>query len=1134
MKKRIFSIIAVAVLLCTLVASVSAAQIKNVIFMIPDGAGMNTFDLANDVKVAGGFDDTKFPNKTEVDSSPLLLKSYMAGTCITDNYMNQLTDSAAAGTALSTGVKTLGGYLCVDYRGRPKANVLEAAQSVGMSTGIVATYEWMHATPAAYGAHVTDRTDYKSIYEQMENQGIDVVLGSGYGAVSEYATIQNAVDRGYTIVSNRADLEKVRPGDRLWGNATNPSSPYDINLGADEPTLEQMTRAAITALSGNEKGFFLMVEGSKVDTGGHANDALATSSEYIAFDAAFAAAVEFAKGRNDTIVIATPDHDTGGMLYHDLLSQNPEAASAAVATIQNGADPSSISWTTGSHTQELVGVWAYIPEGVDTIKGLNPNVGDNEANRNDHVIDNTAFAPYIANLLGVDLDSLTDELFVDVTDIGTFDVETNKFTFNRGNKYVYRNQDKYYKDGTEISLDGKVAVLSAGKMYVPADMVEEADWDYVNSDSIQGTGTQDDPYLIDNAKNFLEFTNAVIGGEKYDGKYFLQRNDIDMSGIEGYTGMTGSHTFNGVYNGDGYNINVNISRAGEVGVFGVVNGTVVNVTVTGTLTSTDGMAASIARKVYGKLVNSVSFATLSGASGSASGLAMSVYGTIENCYFGGTIINGAKNPVAAVNGTAKNCYYVDTCGATQTTTGVTSVTQENVKSTFAATLNDGRNSAASSAGLDENDICYWRHNATTSLPELYVPVPYVTSVTVSPEVATVNKGETLKLTANVEGEYNPSTKVLWSIEATEDISDGTTIDENGLLTVDRFETASGFTVMAKSAVNGAVAGTAHITIGKALVISEDETIIAGDNALVVDAVSVNSGVTLTLGRGSYVFGEIQGEGSLVVSPNANIIVTGENKPEGYVEINLGDKQKSTNVRYAEVFGEQYTIRENNNLYGVIANEDMLVEITEKASKEAVVAESVRYFFVDVSEGTYTELSMNTFINNVNDLSIRVADPIGLRFKVKVNNDAKRESEEFEIVEYGFVIGLESRLINLGEQLNFNATNIVHGIAYNAEDGTDIVFDSSDDNWAVVTGVLINIPESCYDETVVSKTYTRIKIGESVYTVYGEPVVANTYEIAFISKGLDMTVEHKTVIDDIISKAEDMSPDLGFDVGVLYN
>ena len=464
-------------------------QIKNIIYLIPDGGGYGNYDFANDVKISGGFLVPEYKYKTRTTSKPMTMRSYLAGSMITLNYSGALTDSAAAGTALATGYKTHNGYVGINHEGKPVANILEAAQSIGMATGLVATYEWMHATPAAFSAHVLERTDYKNLYQQIENQGIDVVLGSGYGAVSDYATIDNATERGYTIVRTRDDLENVKPGDKIWGDATNNSSPYDIKLKEEQPTLAQMTEAAITALSGDKDGFFLMVEGSKVDTGAHANDAVVTTSEYLAFDAAFKVAVDFASQRTDTVVIAVPDHDTGAMRYKEI-----ENLGDAVINVQVGKDSDLVTWETTSHSTQNVGVWMYVPEGVEVIEGLNSTLGDTPETRENFVIDNTEIVPYLASLLEVDMDKLTDELFVDVTKAGEYNCEKEQFVFGNGDKYVFNNAAEYFENGKKISLDGKVAFEADGRFYVPSCMVSEEDMKFVTKAEDFGEETTDEAF----------------------------------------------------------------------------------------------------------------------------------------------------------------------------------------------------------------------------------------------------------------------------------------------------------------------------------------------------------------------------------------------------------------------------------------------------------------------------------------------------------------------------------------------------------------------------------------------------------------------------------------------------------------
>ena len=782
-------------------------KIKNIIMLIPDGGGYANYDLANDVKVSGGFLKPDYMYRTPTTNKPMTMRSYLAGSAITLNYQGALTDSAAAGTALATGHKTINGRLGIDHEGKPIANVLEAAQSIGMATGLIATYEWMHATPAAYSSHVMARDDYRNIYQQIENQGIDVVLGSGYGAVKDYATIDNAKERGYKIMTTREDLENVQPGDRLWGNATNNSSPYDINLKAEQPTLVQMTKAALTALSADEDGFFLMVEGSKVDSGGHANDAVVTTSEYLAFDAAFRAAVDFASRRTDTVVIASPDHDTGAMMYNDIPN-----LMEAVVNIQSGTDPESIQWETTSHSTQNVGVWMYVPEGVELIEGLNTTLGDTPETRENYVIQNTDIAPYIASLLGVDLGELTKELFVDVTDVGIYSSAVGKFTFNNGKKYVYKNTSEYVENGKKISLDGKIAFEVEGRFYVPSCMVTEEDLKHITEEGagqILGSGTEKDPYIIDEEWKFVEFTGSLLAGNDYSGKYLRQTKDLNLAGNKDYPGVGSDSTFAGVYDGGGYKINVNLVVPGDQCIFPYVTGKIMNLGTTGKIFSTgvedSTYTAGIARSVRegGVIANCYSLITMNGHA--VRGIASSNYGIIENCYYGGKIT--ARNGGFAITSNSGeaaaivNCYYSADCGASQNGAE---------KGGSFEVLNEGRENAAKSLGVNISNIKYWR-DSKEAAPELYSPIPTVSTVVLSPKDVTVAKGDGIQFSAEVLGEYDPSQDIVWSIEATG--SNGKSVMcEDGFFKIGADETAESFTVVAKSAYDGSVTDITTVTV----------------------------------------------------------------------------------------------------------------------------------------------------------------------------------------------------------------------------------------------------------------------------------------------------------------------------------
>ncbi len=477
LKRRLSRLVLITVILISVItSSLQAAcagnvpQIKNIIYMIPDGGGFALFDFANAVKEAGGFNQGLFPNATAVEAGPMYMKDYLAGTVTTHSANKDITDSAAAGTALSSGYKTNNNYVGVDTQGRPRANVLEAAQLTGRRTGMCSTYEWTHATPAAFSAHNISRQNYTIMSEQIVNQGIDVVLGVGFGA-AQWGSVNEAKKRGYTVVTNKTELAAVEQGTKLWGNLSAEKFPFDINLGSGQPTLAEMTRAAITALDGSDKGFFLMVEGSQVDTGGHSNDILAATSEYLAFDAAFKEAVEFASGRTDTVVIAVPDHDTGGLILPnpDVVGGNTNSSDyeAAVAEVRAGINSKNgISWYSKDHTARRCGVWMYVPEGVSLPQGLSATPGDNLSNRS-LVIDNTAIAPYIAGLMGISLEAATGKLFVDVTSSGAYNTNNQTFTFNDADVSIKANCSTAAVKGREVDLKGEIAVYSNNKFYVP-------------------------------------------------------------------------------------------------------------------------------------------------------------------------------------------------------------------------------------------------------------------------------------------------------------------------------------------------------------------------------------------------------------------------------------------------------------------------------------------------------------------------------------------------------------------------------------------------------------------------------------------------------------------------------------------
>ncbi|WP_421382009.1 alkaline phosphatase [Bacillus salacetis] len=316
-----FSIIFAAVPPSCLLAQTSK---KNVIFMVMDGTNSDIVTLARWYK-----------------GSSLALDEILTGGVRTYSHQSAITDSAAGGTAMATGFKTDADFIGMVPDGnssKPAVSLLEAARLRGYGTGIVATSPVQHATPAAFSAHVKNRDEFSDIAEQQVYQGIDVVLGGGLAWLHSDEEKRMANDDGmlktkesarkdkenllkvieekeYHFIEKKSDLD-VRGAGKLWGSFASEDMAYDFDRAAllpGQPSLAEMTETAINRLNSTGKGFFLFVEGSKVDWAAHKNDPVGMISEVLAFDKAVGKAVEFAKRDGNTMVIAVTDHGNSGL-----------------------------------------------------------------------------------------------------------------------------------------------------------------------------------------------------------------------------------------------------------------------------------------------------------------------------------------------------------------------------------------------------------------------------------------------------------------------------------------------------------------------------------------------------------------------------------------------------------------------------------------------------------------------------------------------------------------------------------------------------------------------------------------------------------------------------------------------------
>ena len=234
---------------------------------------------------------------------------------------NGVTDSAASGTALATGQKTYNSAIGVDRDSLPIYSIASYLDKAGMAVGVATTVPINHATPSAFYAHNVSRHNYDSIAPWMFEAGFDFYAGGDAKSTQEtYATLQKrAGEEGYTIARGYSDYKaKANDAEKmmLFQKDYATELPYAINRKADDLTLAQITAAGIDFLEEkSKKGFFMMVEGGKIDYAAHNDDGATVFQEVIDFNAAIEEAYEFYKRHKDeTLIIVTADHETGGLV----------------------------------------------------------------------------------------------------------------------------------------------------------------------------------------------------------------------------------------------------------------------------------------------------------------------------------------------------------------------------------------------------------------------------------------------------------------------------------------------------------------------------------------------------------------------------------------------------------------------------------------------------------------------------------------------------------------------------------------------------------------------------------------------------------------------------------------------------
>jgi alkaline phosphatase len=339
----------------------SGAKTKNVILFIGDGMGLSQVASAR-IKSMG------VEGMLHMERMPVTGLLYTFSSSL-------VTDSAAAVTALATGYRTNNGMLSMNPDGKMLYTILEACRNKGLATGLVATSTITHATPAGFASHVESRSAEPDIAVQLLENRVNVLLGGGKqfflpqsSEGSKRRDDQDLIDRAkgmdYAFVETKEEMLKVEKKYLLglFASGALSSNP--------EPSLAEMTQKAISVLSKNKKGFFIMVEGSQIDWAGHANDIANSVLQTILFDKAVKVGLDFALRDKQTLILATADHECGGLGINGGSMDGNEMV---------------VGWTTRGHSAVPVPVFAFGP-GAEKFMGVN------------HLID---VPKKIAELLGI-------------------------------------------------------------------------------------------------------------------------------------------------------------------------------------------------------------------------------------------------------------------------------------------------------------------------------------------------------------------------------------------------------------------------------------------------------------------------------------------------------------------------------------------------------------------------------------------------------------------------------------------------------------------------------------------------------------------------------------------------------------
>lgn len=365
----------------------------NIIVMLGDGMAIDQIKLGSWIEYGS-------PNASIMQTNFPVQAPYY-----TQEVTGKTTDSAAGGSALSTGQLTKYGVVCMDpTKTQFRKTILEyLSYDFGYSTGVVTNTEVAHATPATFSAHATDRDDTTHILNIELNNTLDLVMGGGLDVayINSEVTARNLGNKyGYDVATNKSSLISLaNSSDHLLGVFTGAHMPYEVDRNPiTTPSLVDMTQATLNFFDRKEQPFFVMIEGGRIDHAGHldfntpeklADKTIKSAIETIMFEKSVRLAYDYAKADGNTIVIVVADHETGGLKVYD-----GNALNATIPTINNTRDYNmklrkdralamNVSWYWTAHTNNPVMFYGYgsdfgnysIHRNIDVFWALNAALG---------------------------------------------------------------------------------------------------------------------------------------------------------------------------------------------------------------------------------------------------------------------------------------------------------------------------------------------------------------------------------------------------------------------------------------------------------------------------------------------------------------------------------------------------------------------------------------------------------------------------------------------------------------------------------------------------------------------------------------------------------------------------------------